>query len=43
MRDLYGAEADDILSLGDHISSLQDKAGKPAPQLVWPAPRAQAA
>lgn len=42
LRDLYGAEADDILSLGDHISSLQDKA-KPAPLLAWPAPLAQAA
>lgn len=37
LRELYGAEADDILSLGDHISSLQDR--KPAlPHLVWPAP-----
>jgi phosphonate transport system ATP-binding protein len=24
LRELYGAEADDILALGDHISSLQD-------------------
>ena len=24
LRDLYGVEADDILSLGDHISSLED-------------------
>lgn len=25
LRELYGAEADDILALGDHISSLQDE------------------
>ena len=42
LRDLYGAEADDILSLGDHISSLQDKV-KPTPHLFWPNPMAQAA
>lgn len=45
LRDLYGAEADDILSLGDHISSLEDKV-LPAPQvphLAWPTPLAQAA
>jgi phosphonate transport system ATP-binding protein len=42
LRDLYGAEADDILSLGDHISSLQDKV-KTVPHLAWPAPLAQAA
>jgi len=37
LRELYGADADDILALGDHISSLQDN--KPvAPHLVWPAP-----
>ena len=36
LRGLYGAEADDILSLGDHISSLEDKL-KPVPHLVWPA------
>ena len=35
LRELYGAEADEILSLGDHITSLQDH--KPtAPHLVWP-------
>lgn len=34
LRELYGAEADEILSLGDHITSLQDH--KPAtPHLVW--------
>lgn len=38
LRDLYGAQAKDILSLGDHISSLQDV--KPAvPHLAWPAPQ----
>jgi phosphonate transport system ATP-binding protein len=37
LRGLYGAEADDILSLGDHISSLEDKL-KPVPHLAWPAP-----
>ena len=42
LRDLYGAEADDILSLGDHISSLQDKV-KTVQHLGWPAPLAQAA
>ncbi len=37
LRELYGAEADDILSLGDHITSLQDH--KPGvPHLVWPVP-----
>lgn len=35
LRSLYGAEADEILSLGDHISSLEDKL-KPVPHLVWP-------
>jgi len=35
LRELYGADADDILALGDHISSLQDS--KPqAPLVVWP-------
>jgi phosphonate transport system ATP-binding protein len=42
LRDLYGADADDILALGDHISSLQDKA-KPVPHLAWPTPLVQAA
>ena len=42
LRELYGAEADDILSLGDHISSLEDKV-KPVPHLAWPAPLARAA
>jgi phosphonate transport system ATP-binding protein len=42
LRDLYGAEADEILALGDHISSLEDKV-KPTPHLAWPVPMAQAA
>lgn len=42
LRDLYGADADDILALGDHISSLEDKA-RPVPHLAWPVPLAQAA
>ncbi len=43
LRELYGAEADDILSLGDHISSLEDKVVNPVSHLAWPAPLAQAA
>lgn len=42
LRELYGAEADDILSLGDHISSLQDKV-RPVPHLAWPTPLAHSA
>ena len=35
LRELYGADADDILALGDHISSLQD--AKPAtPHFIRP-------
>jgi phosphonate transport system ATP-binding protein len=42
LRELYGAEADDILSLGDAISNLQDAPrAKPVP--VWREPMAQAA
>lgn len=41
LRELYGAEADEILSLGDHIGSLQD-ARKPA-QAPWVAPLAPVA
>lgn len=42
LRQLYGAEADEILALGDHISSLQDS--KPSvPHLAWPTPLARAA
>ncbi len=37
LRELYGAEADEILALGDHIGSLQD-ARKPAPQTPWSSP-----
>ena len=40
LRELYGADADDILSLGDHISSLRD-APQSRPQ-PWLAPLAQA-
>jgi phosphonate transport system ATP-binding protein len=42
LRELYGAEADDILSLGDAISSLEDRV-RAAPQQVWPMPLAHAA
>lgn len=42
LRGLYGAQADDILALGDHISTLDDKA-RPVPHLAWPAPLAHAA
>ena len=42
LRELYGAEADEILALGDHISSLED-AVKPGPRLAWPVSVAQAA
>ena len=41
LRELYGAEADEILALGDHISSLEDSV-RPRPHLAWPAPLAQA-
>jgi phosphonate transport system ATP-binding protein len=34
LRELYGAEADDILSLGDAISSLEDRPG-PASKKGW--------
>lgn len=42
LRELYGAEADEILALGDHISSLDD-AVRPGPRLAWPVSAAQAA
>jgi phosphonate transport system ATP-binding protein len=42
LRGLYGAEADDILSLGDHISSLEDSA-KTAPNRGWAVPITRAA
>jgi phosphonate transport system ATP-binding protein len=44
LRELYGAEADDILSLGDHITSLQDKSTRLMPvSPAWPQPAALAA
>jgi phosphonate transport system ATP-binding protein len=43
LRELYGAEADDILGLGDHISSLQDKPTRPVSNSPWPLPVAMAA
>jgi phosphonate transport system ATP-binding protein len=43
LRELYGAEADDILSLGDHITSLGDNARRPARLPDWRAPLPQAA
>ncbi len=43
LRELYGAEADDILSLGDHITSLQDKPHRVAAHPAWPQPMALAA
>jgi phosphonate transport system ATP-binding protein len=39
LRELYGADADDILALGDHIASLQDPKVT-APHLAWTAPLA---
>jgi phosphonate transport system ATP-binding protein len=42
LRELYGADADEILALGDHISSLQDDA-KAGPRLAWPVESAWAA
>jgi phosphonate transport system ATP-binding protein len=42
LRELYGAEADEILSISDHISALQDKRDKVATPL-WPLAAAQAA
>jgi phosphonate transport system ATP-binding protein len=42
LRKLYGAEADEILALGDHISSLEDTV-KPGIRLAWSAAMAQAA
>lgn len=39
LRDLYGADADEILALGDHITSLHEP--RPAPKTVWvPVPQA---
>jgi phosphonate transport system ATP-binding protein len=42
LRQLYGAEADEILALGDHITSLQEPR-KPAAAAAWANPLAQAA
>jgi phosphonate transport system ATP-binding protein len=42
LRDLYGAEADEILALGDHITSLHEPR-KPAPAAPWAQPLPQAA
>ncbi len=42
LRELYGAEADEILSLGDHIGSLHG-AHKPAAVPAWAQPLPQAA
>ena len=39
LRELYGADADEILALGDHISSLQDPKHA-GPHLAWPLPHA---
>lgn len=41
LRDLYGADADEILALGDHITSLQEP--RKAPATVWAQPLPQAA
>jgi phosphonate transport system ATP-binding protein len=42
LRELYGAEADEILALGDHIGSLQEPR-KPQPAAPWAQPLPQAA
>lgn len=42
LRDLYGADADEILALGDHIGSLQEPQ-RPAPARPWGQPLPQAA
>jgi phosphonate transport system ATP-binding protein len=42
LRDLYGAAADEILALGDSITSLHD-ARRPAPLPAWQQPLPQAA
>jgi phosphonate transport system ATP-binding protein len=42
LRELYGAEADEILALGDHITSLQDNKPVSTPHLAWPLPVPQA-
>ncbi len=42
LRELYGAEADEILSLSDHISTLRDEPA-PKPTHGWPYPAVGAA
>lgn len=42
LRELYGAEADEILALGDHITSLHEPR-KPAAVPAWTSPLPQAA
>jgi phosphonate transport system ATP-binding protein len=42
LRELYGADADEILALGDHITSLQEPR-KPEPARPWAQPLPQAA
>lgn len=39
LRELYGADADEILSLGDHIGSLHGAHRPAAPQPAWTEPR----
>ena len=43
LRNLYGAEADEILALGDSISSLEDKPRPEHLHLAWQASQARAA
>jgi len=40
LRDLYGAEADEILSLGDHITSLNEPRRPAVPAWAQPLPQA---
>lgn len=40
LRDLYGADADEILALGDHITSLHEPRRNPAPAWAQPLPQA---
>jgi len=43
LRDLYGADADEILSLGDHIGALHEPRRTPETAPAWAEPLAQAA
>jgi phosphonate transport system ATP-binding protein len=43
LRDLYGAEADEILALPDHISLLQERTDNVVPLHSQPSPATQAA